>query len=312
MNLIIADKPGFLDMLDAVTRFAGPDTYAQRCGEQLQKKHAKVKVAELVSVLDELKAKNEELYRVIVSYEASGNLDMFKPRPETAQKIPGIPNKIAAKLSQLSAVPADLQISGLNKQYVRKMETYGTSFFHSHDTVDEQHHLFEHGSVLLEADQKTSWNDFLKPYKHKTKALQIIDSYILNDIPSLVDFISGIAMGSRSPIALDIITKQEDDELRMQRAIASLKAINIPMQLTLYTLNANAPRLIHDRTVLSDQLLIDIGGGIGSIRNGKAYRSTTMHIIGKYYKNGQTYRKRSTHIAALKQKATVKAEIRTG
>ncbi len=199
-------------------------------------------------------------------------------------------------------IPYDKQINtaeDLNAIYLLGDENYRTRLDKfgvitiTPDSINEIGYLFKDNGKLIKKGEKVNWN-FLSDYKHRFNAILIVDSYIVkdttlfeNNIFKILDIL--LPQEIEATFDISIVSKdftQNREIIRYEKLNEHIKQIRPKLK---YNMTLYRDQDIHDRLILTNNMLIECGAGFNLLNeNGIAKHSTRIAISYPFFCNYST------------------------
>lgn len=285
------DKSG----LDAVLRSrtsidASTETFAYETGKQFAESHARLNVIALYDYLKEKKNTDDLLYQYLDKLISAGKVSPIRDANMVLPSLSGIPKSKALILSSLIQSPCPLKLSGQDRTYLDKAKSECDSLFYANDEKGMYKPFFTIEHITLKRDERKSWAEVLKPFRHSSDFLVLCDPYALRQSRSLADFIMGLVSRSSRLLEITLITKEEKySPVEAEKLIADLASNGYTIKLKPVLYGSSASQEIHDRYALTDGLSMNLGSGFDAVQNSKVYRNCKVVTTGKFWQGSRQY-----------------------
>ncbi len=176
--------------------------------------------------------------------------------------------------------------------------------------------LYDEG-VAIKKRERGSWDNVLRGLSLPCNTLTIIDNYVLNDISKMEENLTQVFKAllpqrliDDFPFQITIITSLRNDrkidmpsEIRKEKLTTILKQVRPDLNFTVAIYKCSSDKF-HDRSIITNNLLIGCGAGFDLFNKKNAQKTTTVNVVCPYITKSvkwanQAYTNLVTEIRAL-------------
>lgn len=254
-----------------------------------------------VSVLEELKNKEPELYKLFISLEASGKLtakEVSEHIPESLKDIK-IRKSVLKKIGGAYSQPADVIYHDSISDVKWKKEIIKAGRKPLVENRDlrsgDIEYLFKEISIPLNQDDEFNWPRFLSSYILPFKRIRILDPYLYVNIKGIdINNILRILLKQSitKNMSVEIISDLSADRNRKKENVLQSvwDEINLlescKSSIKLFTQKGSASKYFHKRAIWTDFWVLHTERGFDFLNletgNGSVKRENTLFLTGKY------------------------------